>query len=138
MNDQPIYVYIASPYTKGDVAVNVRNSFLVADELLAHGLCPFPPLYSHFWHFLSPKPYDTWLELDKLWVKACDCLLRMPGESSGADGEVEFAKENDIPVFFSIAELVKRKRSIQLAKSRRLRGISTRAELEILMSDCRD
>lgn len=138
MNDQPIYVYIASPYSKGDVAVNVRNSFLVADELLAHGFCPFPPLYSHFWHFLSPKPYETWLELDKLWVKACDCLLRMPGESSGADGEVELAEANGIPVFYSVEALVKHKRSIQAAKSRRLRGISTRNELEILMSDCRD
>src|ERR671925_231917 len=118
MNDT-IYVYIASPYTKGDVAVNVRNSFLVADELLAHGFCPFPPLYSHFWHFLSPKPYETWLELDKMWVKACDCLLRMPGESSGADGEVEFAEANGIPVFYTVEALIKHKRGIQVSKTRR-------------------
>ena len=113
MSDQPIYVYIASPYTKGDVAVNVRNSFLVADELLAYGFCPFPPLYSHFWHFLSPKPYQTWLELDKLWVLKCDALLRMPGESSGADSEVAFARENGIPVFFSIEDLVTWRDSIR-------------------------
>ena len=137
MNDT-IYVYIASPYTKGDVAVNVRNSFLIADELLTHGFCPFPPLYSHFWHFLSPKPYETWLELDKMWVKACDCLLRMPGESSGADGEVEFAQANDIPVFYSVGDLIKNKRALQVTKSRRARGITAKAELEILMSDCRD
>jgi hypothetical protein len=30
-------VYIASPYTLDDVAVNVRNSFLVADELVELG-----------------------------------------------------------------------------------------------------
>ena len=134
----PIYVYIASPYTKGDVAINVRNSFLVADEMITHGFCPFPPLYSHFWHFLSPKPYETWLELDKLWVKACDCLLRMPGESSGADGEVEFAETNDIPVFYSVEELVRKKRSLQIKKTRMARRLRARAELEILMSDCRD
>ena len=100
-----IAVYIASPYTKGDVAVNVRESFIVADELVKLGYAPFPPLFSHFWHFLSPKPYETWTTLDKEWVLRCDCLLRLPGESSGADAEVALAVENNIPVFYSIGEL---------------------------------
>jgi hypothetical protein len=99
-------VYIASPYTKGDVAVNVRNSFLVADELVRLGFVPFPPLFSHFWHFLSPKPYETWITLDREWVLRCDCLLRMGGESGGADAEVDLAAENKIPVFYSIDDLV--------------------------------
>jgi hypothetical protein len=99
-------VYIASPYTKGDVAVNVRNSFLVADELAEKGFIPFPPLYSHFWHFLSPKPYEFWMTQDKEWVLRCDYLLRLPGESSGADREIEWAIENDIPVFYSVEGLV--------------------------------
>ena len=97
-----IAVYIASPYTKGDVAVNVRESLLAADQLLELGYAPYPPLYSHFWHFLSPKPYETWTALDMEWVKRCDCVLRLPGESSGADAEVELAKANNIPVFSSI------------------------------------
>lgn len=95
-------VYIASPYTKGDVAVNVRESLLAADQLLELGYAPYPPLYSHFWHFLSPKPYETWTTLDMEWVKRCDCVLRLPGESSGADAEVKLAKANNIPVFSSI------------------------------------
>ena len=98
-------VYIASPYTIGDVAVNVRNSFLVADELIELGYFPFPPLFSHFWHFLSPKPYETWMALDEAWVLKCDYLLRLPGQSSGADREVFLAVENDIPVFYSVEEL---------------------------------
>ena len=97
-----IAVYIASPYTKGDVAVNVRESLLAADQLLKLGYAPYPPLYSHFWHFLSPKPYEMWIMLDMEWVKRCDCVLRLPGESSGADAEVELAKANNIPVFSSI------------------------------------
>jgi len=100
-----ITVYIASPYTKGDVAVNVRESFIVADILVKLGFAPFSPLFSHFWHFLSPKPYETWTMLDKEWVLRCDCLLRLDGESSGADAEVELAIENNIPVFYSIGEL---------------------------------
>ena len=98
-------VYIASPYTIGDVAVNVRNSFLVADQLVELGLVPFPPLFSHFWHFLSPKDYETWIKLDREWVLRCDCVLRLPGKSSGADAEVELAISNDMPVFYSLDEL---------------------------------
>jgi hypothetical protein len=54
-------VYIASPYTKGDAAVNVRNSFEVADKLASYGYLPFPPLFSHFWHMIFPHPYEFWM-----------------------------------------------------------------------------
>ena len=100
-----IAVYIASPYTKGDVAINVRESILVADKLLELGYLPFVPLFSHFWHFLSPKAYETWIAYDKSWVLKCDVVLRLPGESSGADGEVQIAKDNGMLVFYSIEEL---------------------------------
>lgn len=33
--------------------------------------------------------------------------LRLPGESSGADREEEFARKLGIPVFYSISELIK-------------------------------
>ena len=100
-----ITVYIASAYTKGDVAVNVRRQLECADQLMTLGYAPFAPLYSHFQHMHSPRPYEDWIEIDKVWVLKCDCLLRLPGESSGADGEVELAKANSIPVFYSIGEL---------------------------------
>lgn len=100
-----ITVYIASPYTIGDVAVNVRNSFLAADRLAKLGYLPFTPLYSHFWHFLSPHPYEFWMEMDKQWVLKCDCVLRLPGESKGADEEVALAINNLIPVFNSIESI---------------------------------
>jgi len=103
-----ISVYIASPYTKGDVAVNVRKSFIVADKLAREGYLPFPPLFSHFWHFLFPHPYEYWMRLDKEWILHCNCVLRLPGESRGADEEVEYATNAGIPVFYSIKELKKR------------------------------
>jgi hypothetical protein len=101
-----ITVYIASPYTKGDVAQNVRASLLAADQLVALGFLPYAPLLSHFWHLVSPKPYETWMMLDKEWILRCDCLLRLPGESSGADAEVKWAEENAIPVFYSIQKML--------------------------------
>jgi hypothetical protein len=99
-------VYIASPYTKGDVAMNVRESVLVADKLVVFGYLPFAPLLTHFWHFMSPHPYTFWIDMDLDWLLHVDCILRLPGESSGADGEVNFARDNNIPVFYSIDELL--------------------------------
>ena len=98
-------VYIASPYTIGDVVLNVRKSIEAADILLKCGFIPFVPLLTHFWHFISPKPADIWYWYDNEWVKKCDFLLRLEGESIGADKEVLLAEENNIPVFYSIQDL---------------------------------
>lgn len=97
-----IKVYIASPYTLGDVDDNVRRQLDCANELMNLGFAPFVPLYSHFQHMIHPRPYQDWMILDLEWVKSCDCLLRLKGESKGADIEVEVAKSLNIPVFYSI------------------------------------
>ena len=102
-----IKVYIASPYTKGDIAVNVKTQMDNADMLIDFGFAPFVPLYSHFQHMAHPRPYEDWTKLDNEWVRVCDCVLRLPGESCGADKEVELAKSLNIPVFYSIVEIIK-------------------------------
>lgn len=38
-----ISVYIASPYTLGDIAVNVRKQMDVTDILISKGFLPFTP-----------------------------------------------------------------------------------------------
>jgi len=100
-----VKVYVASPYTIGDVAVNVKTQMDIANELMDNGFAPFVPLYLHFQHMMHPRPYQDWIKIDLEWVKVCDCILRLEGESSGADGEVEFANELGIPVFYSIEEV---------------------------------
>lgn len=100
-------VYIASPYTIGDVAKNVRKQFEAAECLYNAGFLPYPPLFTHFWHFLFPHPYEYWTRLDMEWIRRCDFLLRLPGESNGADEEVRFALTHKIPVYFSIESLIK-------------------------------
>jgi hypothetical protein len=55
-----------------------------------------------------PRPYTDWIAIDLEWVPACDVLLRLDGESSGADGEVAFALEWSVPVVYSVAELLER------------------------------
>lgn len=101
-----IKVYIASPYTIGDVAINVKRQIDCADQLMTLGFCPFVPLYSHFQHMVHPRPYQDWIKFDKEWLSVCDCVLRLQGESEGADNEVSLAKQLKIPVVYSIQELV--------------------------------
>lgn len=98
-------VYIAGPYTQGDVAANVRRAIEAADELALLGHVPYIPHLTHFWHLVSPKPYEWWLRYDAQWLEDCDVLLRLPGPSNGADTEVELAKERHMPVVHSIEEL---------------------------------
>lgn len=99
-------VYIASPYTLGDVAINVRKSLAMADELRDAGFLPYCPLLTHFWHMVFPHPYSYWLQMDLEWLRECDCLLRMPGESRGADKEVETMLLLGKPVVYSKGELI--------------------------------
>lgn len=101
-----IKVYIASPYTVGDTAINVRDQLVCADKLIDAGFAPFAPLYSHFQHMFQPRPYEDWAKLDNEWVLVCDALLRLPGESAGADAEIELAKQNNIPVFYDLDSLL--------------------------------
>ena len=103
--DKKFKVYIASPYTIGNQAKNVRDSIYFADKLIDNGYLPFAPLLSHFWDYLIPHNYDYWLEYCVNWLLECDFVLRLPGESKGADYEEVVAMQNGIPVVYSILEL---------------------------------
>jgi len=100
-------VYIAGPYSQGDVALNVRNAFEAADKLANLGFAPFVPHSTHFWNMLFPRPYEFWLGLDNEFLPVCHAVLRLPGESHGANGEVDLATRLGIPVFTSVEHLVK-------------------------------
>ena len=101
-------VYIASPYTLGDVAVNVKLQIDTASELIAAGFAVFWPLSSHFLHMAHPQDYPIWTQQDLEWVASCDVLLRIGGESKGADREVEYARELGKEVFCSVNDLTRR------------------------------
>ena len=98
-------VYIAAPYTMGDVGQNIKRVIDCADALCRRGHTPFVPHLTHLWHLISPKPPSFWYAYDLLWLDLCDALLQLPGESLGADKEVEYAKEHFIPVYYSVEEL---------------------------------
>ena len=100
-------IFIASPYTLGDTGENVHNAITVANNLIDFGFAPFSPLLSHFLHIYYPRPYEDWVAQDNCWLILCDAVLRLPGESKGADAEVDLALQHYMPVFWNINELVK-------------------------------
>ena len=109
-------VYIASPYSTGDPAINTHFQCKIFDEILQDGRAwPVAPLWSHFQHTLFPRPYNDWIEYDKALLKTCDACLRLAAEipelnylqgiSAGADAEAECFRRLGRPVFLSLEEL---------------------------------
>jgi hypothetical protein len=100
-------VYIASPYSNGDMILNVRRQILCAGAIISAGHAPYSPLAGNYiMHMVEPRHYEEWLRLDFVWVSACDVVLRLQGASPGADREVELAGKLGIPVVHSHGELV--------------------------------
>lgn len=104
-----ISVYIASPYSlpKGEQLENVYKSFDAYYDLVKSGFIPFAPLTCHFIHERHPLPYEKWIGIDNEWQDKCDCLLRLLGESKGADREVDRMGLFGKPVFYCIEDLIK-------------------------------
>lgn len=100
-----LYVYVAGPISKGDMIENVSRGIEYGEALLRLGYIPFVPHTSVMWQFLHPHTHQQWLDYDFYWVAKCDALLRIPGESKGADMEVKCARQRGIPVFYDIEEL---------------------------------
>lgn len=96
-------VYIAGPYTHGDVMVNIRAAVQAAERVFAWGGAPYVPHLTGFWHFISPHEHAYWLTLDCEWLAVCDVVLRLPGLSPGADQEEDIAARLGIPVVPDLA-----------------------------------
>ena len=98
-------IYISGPYSLGDVAENVRNACLAGNQILAKGHIPFVPHLTHLWHLITPKAQQEWLDIDLALIPRMDALLRLQGESKGADDEVALAKSLGIRVYYSLQEI---------------------------------
>lgn len=101
------FIYVAGPYTKGDVAVNVKNAVMVGNNLRSLGFTPFIPHLTHFWHLIQPHDIDYWYAYDMEWLEKCDALFRIKGESTGADLEESVAYEIGTPIFYSFEEIMR-------------------------------
>lgn len=117
-------VYIAGPITRGKLADNVNRATEAFVSLAKAGLAPFCPHWSVYskpcvrWtadalcaavgtvNGNDDLSHADWLGLDLPWVAAADAVLRLPGESTGADLETACAADHGIPVFHSLADVI--------------------------------
>lgn len=91
-------VYLAHPYTS-DPDGNAERAIDVADQLMDMGHIVLNPLLSHYHHKRRQRSYESWMVQDFGWLDVCDVLVRVLGDSPGADREVARAQELGIPVY---------------------------------------
>lgn len=90
-------VYVAGPVT-GNPWGCVRQATDAFAWLRDAGCVPFLPQLSVLHEMVDPQPYEEWLTYDLDVLEHCHALVRLPGESSGADREVAWAREHGLPV----------------------------------------
>lgn len=108
-------VFISGPMSLGDVAVNVRRAITAGQQLLDAGHAVFIPHLFHFHHLLYPRPIQQWYDHDLIWLGKCEAMIRLSGESHGADVEEEMAGQWGIPVYRSVEEFLAEMGSVVVA-----------------------
>lgn len=99
-------IYISGPLTSsGDPLANMMRAIEVGRQLVVAGFSIIVPHYTFLCDPEAIIPHAIWMEVDIPLVKKCDAVLRLPGESRGADEEVRCALEQEIPVFFDMEVL---------------------------------
>jgi len=99
-------IYIAGPITKGDRAHNRQQASDAQYALILAGFAPANPILTMDLPYAWDIPHEVWMECDLPWVLVADAILRLPGESTGADEEVAFAVQHGIRVYTDIDSLI--------------------------------
>lgn len=99
-------VYVAGPYTQGNTIQNIRMAIEAGEALANAGFAPFIPHLTAFWDMLHEHPVSFWYAQDNEWLRHCDVLLRLRGESQGADAEVQLAKQLGKAIYHNVFDLI--------------------------------
>ncbi len=122
-------IYIAGPISKGNLAENVNRATAAFVALAKAGFAPFCPHWSCYAspatrvsehvvsnlgtvHGSEEMQHADWMGVDLAWVTVSDGVLRLPGESTGADMEVAEAKRLGLPVFESLQSVIDHDRTV--------------------------
>ncbi len=105
-------VYIAGPISQGDLRANIAQATEAGRKLIEAG---FAPLVPHLTCYMGGPTPDigaggidpsVWYEVDLPWVAVADAVLRLPGESVGAEKECALARAMGIPVYSDASVLL--------------------------------
>jgi hypothetical protein len=120
MTSKPLIILIAGPYRSGTnddpelMANNLRKMEEIALPIFRAGHIPIIgewlalPLLKQAG---STHPGDeTYQEISypvsRRILAKCDAILRIPGESKGADGDVQIALEQGIKVYYNLEDII--------------------------------
>ena len=101
-----ILVYISGPMSKGDRIQNLADGLKAYRALVKAGYAPMCPHLSFLIADMIPQDHATWLGIDLPWVAISHAVLRLHGESVGADMEVAAARHVGVPVYTEMHELI--------------------------------
>ena len=113
-----VLVYVAGPISRGNLRENVRRACAAGVALMKAGIavhvphltCYMGQVYDGLGAIPEVLPsgtvIDDWYRMSLVEVRRCDALLRIPGESTGADQEADEATRLGKPVFNSIDEVI--------------------------------
>lgn len=100
-------VYVAGPIAIPEPMENTHRAVKAATVLLDSGVvAPIVPHLTCLWHIITPRDYSVWMAYDFELLARCDALIRLAGQSAGADLEVERAEELGLPVFRDLDEVI--------------------------------
>ena len=105
-------IYVAGKYT----ASTEEGKQLNTDEAMWYGVMleglGYHAVVPHLSHYLDSMaqamevdiPYKTWIQRGLFLLSNCDAMLVI-SESPGVKREIAFAKNNHIPIYYSLDEL---------------------------------
>lgn len=116
--NKPLLILIAGPYRSGTnddptlMRANLRRLEEAAWPIFQAGHIPMigewvalPVLSSAGSDVFAPLAEQVMYPTAERLLTHCDAVLRLPGESTGADQDVAIARERGLPVYFSLDEI---------------------------------
>lgn len=118
MTDRPLLILIAGPYRSGtsddpaQMAANLARLEAAAWPIFAAGHVPMigewvalPVLRSAGATVFDPLAGQVMYPTAQRLLDHCDAVLRLPGESTGADQDVALAQQRGLPVYYRLEDI---------------------------------
>lgn len=116
-------IYLAAPYSGDKETINARMELFgkCAARLINKGHFVVSPLYNHFilHHEDLPGDWDYWQHYSRATLAQCKAIIVLMidgySDSKGVQGEIEFATERGIRVYYlSVEEILNEDSNIDI------------------------
>jgi hypothetical protein len=121
---QVLRVYCAGAYSGPDVLTilgNMRRGIALSVEVLKAGFAPFCPWLDFQFGLLADIPLERFYRYSITWLEASDAVIVVPEgakQSKGTIEELRQAAELNVPIFWTLGELVRWREELWQARAR--------------------